>query len=156
MDLEEFELDFEDIELLTLQLAITNLSLASIHGAEGRLDKAIKEYSKALEFDPGLYAGYVNRGRLFLRKGEPRKAIEDLSRAISLEPGVANTYLWRGDILLEQGDSAAARRDYQTALQLAPTNPEAVRRMESLKKKRSTRGEKPGEKPGGKPGDNPP
>ncbi len=133
MDLEDFELDFEEIELLTLQLAITNLSLASIHGAEGRLDKAIKEYSKALEFDPGLYAGYVSRGRLFLRKGEPRKAIEDLSRAISLEPGVANTYLLRGDVFLEQGDSAAARRDYQTALELAPTNPEAVRRVESMR-----------------------
>jgi tetratricopeptide (TPR) repeat protein len=134
VDLEEFDLDFEEIELLSLQLAITNLSLASIHGAEGRLDKAINEYSRALEFDPGLYAGYVSRGRLFLRKGEPRKALEDMSRAINLEPGVASTYLLRGDIHLEQGDSAAARRDYQTALQLAPTHPEVTRRMELIKR----------------------
>jgi tetratricopeptide (TPR) repeat protein len=131
MDMEE--LDFEDIELLSLHLAITNLSLASIHGAEGKLDKAIMEYSRALEFDPNLYMGYVARGRLFRRKGEHHKALADLSRAIHLEPGVPGTYLWRGDIYLEQGDSTAARRDYQTALELAPANPEAVRRMKLLK-----------------------
>ena len=138
MDIEE--LDFEDMELLSLHLAITNLSLASIHGAEGKLDKAIMEYSKALEFDPNLYMGYVARSRLFKRKGEPHKALADLSRAIHLEPAVPGTYLWRGDIYLEQGDSLAARRDYQTALQLAPANPEAVRRLKLLK------GHKSGEK----------
>ena len=133
------ELDFEDIELLTLHLAITNLSLASIHGAEGKLDKAINEYSKALEFDPNLYAGYVSRANLFRRKGEPNKALADMSRAIHLEPEVPNTYLWRGDIYLEQGDKRAARQDYQTALQLSPKNPEAVRRMEMLKSLRAAK-----------------
>jgi tetratricopeptide (TPR) repeat protein len=132
----EEEFDFIDIELLNMNLAITRLSLASIHAAEGKLDAAISEYTKVLEFDPDLYLVYFNRGKLFWRKGEREKAREDFNRAIMLEPGVAITYICRGDIFFDDGDYSSAREDYCKALELSPANKTVIERMEKLQKKR--------------------
>jgi tetratricopeptide (TPR) repeat protein len=131
----EEEYDIMDIALMNMNLAVTRMSLASIHAAEGKIDMAITEYSKVLEFDPDLYLVYLNRGKLFWRKGEQDKAKEDFSRAIKLEPNVAITYLFRGDIFYDEGDLSSAREDYRKALELAPANEQAIKRLEKLQKK---------------------
>ncbi|OFW56418.1 MAG: hypothetical protein A2V52_07780 [Actinobacteria bacterium RBG_19FT_COMBO_54_7] len=127
------DFDFIDMELLNMNLAITRLSLASIHSAEGRLDAAIDEYSKVLEVDPELYLVYFNRGKLFWRKGDSQKAKEDFSRAINLEPTLAMTYVCRGDILFDQGEYDSAERDYIKALQLSPSNKAILSRINRLR-----------------------
>lgn len=124
--------DLVSLETFNAELAVSRLSLASIHAAEGKLDAAIGEYTKVLEFDPDLYLCYFNRGRLFFRKGEREKAMDDFSRAIMLEPGVAITYICRGDIYLDKGDLSAAREDYNRALGLSPANKAVIQRMERL------------------------
>ena len=131
----EEEFDIMDIALMNINLAVTRMSLASIHAAEGKVDMAISEYTKVLEFDPDLYLVYLNRGKLFWRKGEQERAKEDFSRAIKLEPNVAITYVCRGDIFFDQGDLSSAREDYRKALELAPANEEVIKRMEKLQKK---------------------
>ncbi len=133
MEIEEF--DFEEIELLNMHMAMEHLNMASILGAEGRLDMDIREYSMALELDPNLYAVYVNRGKLFWRKGDGKRALEDFTNAIRLEPMVASAYLHRSDVYLDQGNGAAARQDYLRALELAPGDPEAIRRLKRLRGK---------------------
>jgi tetratricopeptide (TPR) repeat protein len=130
------EFDLYDIEMFNITLAITRMSLASIHAAEGKLDAAIEEYTRVLEFDPNLYIAYYNRGRALWRKGERERAKEDMTRAINLEPGVAITYICRGDIFYDQGDLGSARKDYRKALELAPSNPTAMERIALLRKKK--------------------
>jgi tetratricopeptide (TPR) repeat protein len=132
----EEEFDLFDIEMFNINLAFTSLSLASIHAAEGKLDAAIEEYTRVLEFDPNLYLAYYNRGRALWRKGERDKAKEDMTRAIKLEPSVAITYICRGDIFLDQGDITSARKDYRKALELSPANQAAAERMALLRRKR--------------------
>ncbi len=132
----EEELDFLEIEMFNINLAITRMSLASIHAAEGKLDAAIEEYTRVLEYDPNLYLAYYNRGRAFWRKGERERAMQDMTRAINLEPGVAITYICRGDIFYDQGDLGSARKDYRKALQLAPSHPAAAERVALLRIKR--------------------
>jgi Tfp pilus assembly protein PilF len=129
------QFDYIELELLNINLAVTRLSLASIHAAEGKLDAAISEYSKVLEFDPDMYLVYFNRGKLFWRKGDMRRAREDFNRAIMLEPGVAITYIYRGDICMHEGDYASARKDYRKALQISPANQAAIARLKKLRKK---------------------
>ena len=141
MDMEGY--DFEELELLNLHLAMDHLNMASIHGAEGRLDMAIREYSMALELDPNLYSGYVNRGKLFWRKGDIRRALEDLTDAIRLEPMVPSTYVYRGDVHLGAGNREAARRDYLRALELDPASPQVMQRLRWTAEKRG-RGRSPG------------
>lgn len=131
----ERHFDFVKLELANMNLAVSRLSLASIHAAEGRLNAAIEEYTKVLECDPQLYLAYYNRGRLFFRKGDWDKAKHDFDRAIMLEPEVAVTYICRGDIYLGQGDLASAREDYARALKLSPANKAAIERLERLRRK---------------------
>jgi tetratricopeptide (TPR) repeat protein len=130
----EEQFDYIELELLNINLAVTRLSLASIHAAEGKLDAAISEYTKVLEFDPDMYLAYFNRGKLFMRKGDMHKAREDFNRAIMLEPGVAITYIYRGDICMREGDYTSARKDYSKALEISPANQAAVVRLEKLQK----------------------
>jgi tetratricopeptide (TPR) repeat protein len=127
------DFDILDIEMINMNFAMTRLSLASIHAAEGKVDAAIDEYSKVLEVDPELYLVYFNRGKLYWRKGERRKAMEDFSRAIRLEPSVAMTYICRGDILSEQGDYMAAKQDYCKALELSPANDSIIQRIDRIR-----------------------
>lgn len=134
----EEDFDIMDIALMNMNLAVTRMSLASIHAAEGKVDMAITEYTKVLEFDPDLYLVYLNRGKLFLRKGEQEKAKEDFSRAIKLEPNVAITYICRGDIFLNEGDISSAREDYRKALEITPANEDVIKRLEKLQKKGKT------------------
>jgi tetratricopeptide (TPR) repeat protein len=126
------DFDLIDLEMINMNLALTRLSLASIHAAEGKLDAAIEEYSEALEVDPELYLVYFNRGKLYWRKGEIAKAMADFTMAIRLEPGLAATYVCRGDVLFEQGEYKAAKQDYSKALELAPANKSIIERMDRL------------------------
>ena len=132
----EDEFDLFDIEMFNINLALTRMSLASIHASEGKLEAAIEEYTMVLQFDPNLYLAYLNRGRLFWRKGEQQKAKDDLTKAIKLEPDAAITYICRGDIFLDEGDLSSARNDYRKALELSPHNQAAMERMQMLRKKK--------------------
>ncbi|MFW6113492.1 MAG: tetratricopeptide repeat protein [Actinomycetota bacterium] len=129
------DFDLIDITLINMHLAVTRLSLASIHAAEGKVDAAITEYTKVLEFDPDIYLVYLNRGKLFWRKGEPQRAMDDLSRAIKLEPEVAQTYMCRGDISFKEGDLNSAREDYGKALELSPANEAVIKRLRRLRER---------------------
>lgn len=133
---EEEEFDLLDLEILNLRLAITSMSMASIHAAEGKIEAAIEEYTRVLQYDPNLYLAYLRRGRLFWRKGDLSRAMEDLSRAVSLEPGAALTYVLRGDLYWEMGDFESARRDYAKALEISPRYQEALKRRGRLRRGR--------------------
>ncbi len=128
------EFAMEELEVLNMHLAVSHLNLASIHSAEGKIDDAIFEYTKALEFDPNIYLVYVNRGRLLWKRGEYKHALDDLSRAINLEPLIPSTYVWRGDVYLALGNREAAEKDYLKALELSPSDGEISKRIEKLRK----------------------
>jgi tetratricopeptide (TPR) repeat protein len=51
------------------------------------LDKALADYSKAIELDPTFAAAWTNRGNVYyLHLDQLERAIADYSRAIELEP----------------------------------------------------------------------
>ena len=54
------------------------------HSRNGELDKAIQDYTKAIELNPDHAEAYYNRGGAFLRLGEPEKAKSDLVTARNL------------------------------------------------------------------------
>ena len=54
------------------------------HSKNGELDKAIKNYTKAIELKPDYADAYYNRGGTFLRLGEREKAKSDLTMARKL------------------------------------------------------------------------
>ena len=59
-------------------------------------DRAIQDYSKAIELGPGHAIAYYNRGNVYIELNQPIKAIKDYNKAIELNPGFAAAYNNRG------------------------------------------------------------
>ena len=88
-------------------------------------ERAIADYSKAIEIDPMYVDAYVSRGKAYGSKSfdDPR-ALADYNKAIELDPRNAYAYLARGmhyaeDQLPNRPDLAIA--DYNKAIELDPT-----------------------------------
>jgi tetratricopeptide (TPR) repeat protein len=91
------------------------------HLETGSLDRAIADYSRAIELDPQSATAYNNRGVARAVAGEPRDAIADYDRAIAIEPKNPFVFRNRGDIYRERGECEQAIADYTQAIRLDPT-----------------------------------
>ena len=89
------------------------------------LDKALQDYTAAIDLYPEYVEAYYNRGLLHELRGDLEAAAADYSRIVKLDPRHARAYNNRGAIRRLQGDSAAALKDFDRAILLAPLSPEA-------------------------------
>ncbi len=113
---------------------------------QGRLDKAIGEFTKAIELDPNYAEAYRSRGFAYSKKGKDhwayaditkkpvdyanakaiyQRAIADYTKAIKLDPNDAMAYLSRGEAFFMQGKSDWAIDDYTKAIELDPNDARA-------------------------------
>ena len=83
-------------------------------------EKAIADYSKAIEIDPKYTLAYINRGLAYANLKQYDKAIADYSQAIKLDPKDPGAYNNRGLAYsnIKQYDKAIA--DYNQAILLDP------------------------------------
>jgi tetratricopeptide (TPR) repeat protein len=72
-------------------------------------DEALKNYSEALELEPGNYSAALFIGNTYDRQNEFAKAAEWYERAIQLDPNVETAYRYYADMLAKKGDMARAR-----------------------------------------------
>ena len=83
-------------------------------------DKAIADFTKALEFsyrDPVIYC---RRGIAYRKKGDLDRAISDFSLSIGSDPTNAKTYYERGVTYAKQEKFGLAIKDYSQAIHLEP------------------------------------
>ncbi|MCU0238631.1 MAG: tetratricopeptide repeat protein [Pyrinomonadaceae bacterium] len=91
--------------------------------ANGIAQRALADFSKAIEIDPNEYSYYNGRGKLFLPFGFYKEAIVDFDKSISIKPnevalshrGLAKFYL----------DDETAINDLNQAVKISPDFPEA-------------------------------
>lgn len=86
----------------------------------GQWDKALKDYSKALELDPNYPAALCNRGSVYVHFQQMDKAIVDLTKAINIIPNYEIAYFNRGVAYshLQQWEKAIV--DYTKAIEIRP------------------------------------
>jgi tetratricopeptide (TPR) repeat protein len=84
----------------------------------GDSDKAIADYTKAIEINPQYISAYYNRGVAWYDKGDYDKAIVDYTKAIEIDPKFALAYQNRGHAWEKKGDSDKAIADYKKAVEL--------------------------------------
>ncbi len=90
--------------------------------ATGEYDKAIADYTRALQLNPSFAVAYTNRGIAWCRKGEYDKAIADYHEALRLDPNDVDTYTNRGAAWDHKGKYDEAIADFNQALRLDPNH----------------------------------
>ena len=88
----------------------------------GEVDKALADFNKAVELNPGLALAYCNRGSVYISKNEYDKALSDLNKAIELVPDFSMAYNNRGMVYKKRGEYEKALSDYNKAIELDHEN----------------------------------
>jgi len=104
------------IELQPSEAIYVNLGAAYMDA--GNYRKAIENYEKALEMDPGSGAAHFNLGNAYLKLGGYEKALSELKRAIAIDPKLAGAYLNAGVALLNKKEPDEALVYFKKALEL--------------------------------------
>jgi tetratricopeptide (TPR) repeat protein len=83
-------------------------------------ERAISDYTKALEINPKLAEVYYNRGATYSRKQEYDKAISDYTKSLEINPKLAEAYGNRGATYFHKQEYDKAIADYTKALEINP------------------------------------
>ncbi|NIP42496.1 MAG: tetratricopeptide repeat protein [candidate division Zixibacteria bacterium] len=94
--------------------------LAISHWERGEIEKAIDEYEKLLEIDPGFTPAYNHLGYLEYSNGNFNKALRYFDKYLQLLPDQANPHDSRGEILMAVGRYDEALDEFKTAYQIEP------------------------------------
>jgi tetratricopeptide (TPR) repeat protein len=87
---------------------------------KGEVDRAIEDYSRAIQLDSGYAIAYNNRGLAYTRNEAHAAALVDFDTAIALNPTAAIPYNNRGLVRKQMNDLDGALHDYGEALRLDP------------------------------------
>ena len=90
--------------------------------AEGSVDKAFNDASRAIELDRSLPLAFILRGNAYSDRRQFSQAVSDLTRAIELNPNSYSAYGSRSGVFASLGDTSAALNDIETAMNLNPPN----------------------------------
>jgi tetratricopeptide (TPR) repeat protein len=123
-------------------LAIVYINRGAEWKAKKENDKALADYTKAINLDSSIPAIYNNRANIYRERGELDRAIADYTTAIRLDPLYTAAFTNRG-LAYEQKDMFdKAREDFQAALSVPPKHNDgqwaqdtARERLEELKGK---------------------
>ncbi|RKY31419.1 MAG: hypothetical protein DRP74_04965 [Candidatus Omnitrophota bacterium] len=92
----------------------------NIYLSRGDFTRALNDYNKAIEINPGFDDAYNNRGFLYTKKGESEQAIHDFNKAIKVNPEPYLAYYNRGNAHRVQGNYEKAIRDYSRSIDIRP------------------------------------
>ncbi len=90
------------------------------YAEQGKLDKTIREYKKAVRIDPDAAETHFRLGTAYLRQEKLKEAIGLLKTAIRLDPYNPGGYGMLGTAYLNQGESDKAIAEYKTAIRINP------------------------------------
>ena len=95
----------------------------------GKLDEAIKAYTKAISIKPDFADAYYNLGNALRDQGKLKKALEAYRKTISVKPTYFKAYGNIGFIFKDQGKLHEAIEAYTKALSINPDYAEAYNNM---------------------------
>lgn len=100
--------------------AMASFNRGVTYSKAGLYEDAVKDFSQAIEKDPGFVEAYYNRGHLLGRLGKPQEAIQDFTKVISLNPRNPYAYTDRGVAYGSLGKTDLAIQDFTRAIALKP------------------------------------
>jgi tetratricopeptide (TPR) repeat protein len=82
----------------TLETAQDYLAQGNYVYEQGDCDKAIANYTRAIEINPNFAEAYNNRAYIYMVKKDYAAALPDLDYALQIRPNYVNALMNRGDI----------------------------------------------------------
>lgn len=92
---------------------------------EGKFDKAITAYDKAIELDPQDAEAKIDKGLTFLVMGRFNESLAAYDEALEIEPDSSYTWIEKGLVLSRMEQFNESLVAYEEALRIDPTNPQA-------------------------------
>lgn len=113
-------LSMDDLSARDRAATLTNRGILQLR--LGAFESAMGDFDRAIDTDPTLAEGYINRGAALLRREDYRGAIEAISAGLERTPeDPAQAYYNRGVAHEETGNVRAAYNDYRRAAELSPS-----------------------------------
>ncbi|HET8912062.1 MAG TPA: tetratricopeptide repeat protein [Ktedonobacteraceae bacterium] len=94
---------------------------AQVYNGTDELEKALSDYTRVIQQDPGYSEYYFDRGNLYRKLGRNEEALQDYSLAISLSPPYPEAYFNRANVLVQLERPEEAIADYNYVLELDST-----------------------------------
>lgn len=91
---------------------------------DGKIDKALASYNKALQLNPDRTDIYASRGSAYFFKGDYVSAQNDFLTVVERNPYQADGYTALGSALAALGDYENALKMFSISLNLNPSKPE--------------------------------
>lgn len=98
-------------------------------------NKALEDFTKAIELHPAYSDAYYNRALTYERLFDWNKAVDDYTRSLVFEPNAPETYTNRGCCYDKLGDRARALEDFDKAIKIDPGYIHAYRYRAELHEK---------------------
>jgi lipoprotein NlpI len=93
---------------------------------KGDLDRAISDFTAAINADANFAYAYADRGDVYRSIGQCDAAISDYDQALRLQPDRAELYVSRGICRVRRGEHDSAMVNFEMAIRLDPANAEGV------------------------------
>jgi tetratricopeptide (TPR) repeat protein len=104
------------IELFPGQVALAYNNRGFAYDDRSDYQKAIKDYSTAINIDPKFVISYNNRGNAYVSLGNYQEALKDFTTAIIIDSKYVNAYNNRGNAYVSLGGYQEAIKDFTTAI----------------------------------------
>jgi protein O-mannosyl-transferase len=105
--------------------SVAHGSLGRAYQEQGRLDKAVAEYEKALRIFPADYKAHYNLGVIYDRQNLSAKAVQHYQRAIEINPRYIDARFNLAIIYQKQGLLEKAIHQFRKVIELDPEDFEA-------------------------------
>jgi tetratricopeptide (TPR) repeat protein len=102
------------------KLAEAYTNRGNIYADKGETDKAIADFTHAINLDPTRDDAFAARGVQYYNQGDYKHAVADFDAAIRLDPSDADDWAWRSRAKGHLGDADGANADLVHALELNP------------------------------------
>ncbi len=93
------------------------INRGSLYREEGNHEKAIEDFSKAIEAC-NCYEAYYNRAGVYQTLNDNEKAMADFNKSLELKPDAVNAYANRGNLYRLMGQPEKAMADFDKSLEV--------------------------------------
>lgn len=105
------------------QMANYALNKAAQYMQDNQKDNAIREFKKALAFDPANTTAMTYMGNLYLSQGKMFEAIKSFKEVIRLQPTSVNAHVNLGNAYLQDKKYTESEKEFKLAARMDPLNP---------------------------------